>query len=346
MTTNMVDTDETGARALLDLRYGGNDATIRCTTPVKYPTAEDIMLKQALNGFTSTLDKAWTKFVNDSERPGDTTFSGESCQKTYPRESKNVPRKVVTDHDNHRDNHRDNHDNHRDNRDNGVLSQDESKEEAGTMMYTPVRAVLAHGTKVEMQTKAADTSQTTLQEQLKVARDTANEQFKSLVAEREAMRVKLETAMRERDAANEQFQSLVAEKEAMRVKLETAIKEGTAMKKEHPVDNHCVRKNNFDDKENRGVVNQAIADGRKNAVTNQTLLRRECRCPRQATMRERAPPVRVKDVRQVAEKPPVAAEVTIRTEGEMTAGDEKQQADPPLTGMQPWTSGREERRAE
>eukprot|EP00919_Chromeraceae_sp_WS-2016_P069337 GHVR01164281.1.p1 GENE.GHVR01164281.1~~GHVR01164281.1.p1 ORF type:complete len:183 (+),score=43.75 GHVR01164281.1:51-599(+) len=146
------------------------------------------------------------------------------------------------------------------------------------------------------------------------------------------MRVKIETAMRERDAANEQFQSLVAEREAMRIKLEAAIEERATMKEEPPVDNHCV-----------GVANQTMADRRKNAVTIQTLMSSECRYPGQAMERERekcpslvisrtsggAPPVRIKDVRQVAEKPPVAAEVTIRTEGETTAGDEKQQLDPP-----------------
>ena len=118
----------------------------------------------------------------------------------------------------------------------------------------------------------------------------------------------------------------------MRIKLETAMEEKTAMKEEPPVDNYCV-----------GVVNQTMADRRKNAVTIQTLMSSERRYPRQAVEGERekcpsivilstsggAPPVRIQDVRQVAEKPPLAAKVTVRTEGETTAGDEKQPPDPP-----------------
>ena len=65
MSANVGSNDEKGAQALLDLRYGSGDATIRCTTPVKYPSVEDLVLGRALNESISSVDNVWWKYVLD-----------------------------------------------------------------------------------------------------------------------------------------------------------------------------------------------------------------------------------------------------------------------------------------
>eukprot|EP00920_Eleutheroschizon_duboscqi_P006020 GHVT01014038.1.p1 GENE.GHVT01014038.1~~GHVT01014038.1.p1 ORF type:complete len:133 (-),score=0.27 GHVT01014038.1:171-569(-) len=49
--------EKEGARALLDLRYGGNDAIIRSATPATYPSMEGIDENTTINNSVGTTDK-------------------------------------------------------------------------------------------------------------------------------------------------------------------------------------------------------------------------------------------------------------------------------------------------
>eukprot|EP00920_Eleutheroschizon_duboscqi_P035208 GHVT01084832.1.p2 GENE.GHVT01084832.1~~GHVT01084832.1.p2 ORF type:complete len:185 (+),score=1.07 GHVT01084832.1:1-555(+) len=63
MSGNIGESEAEGAQALLDLRYGGNDVTIRSTTPAKYPRLEGVNKEPAMNTSFGKIDNILWRYL-------------------------------------------------------------------------------------------------------------------------------------------------------------------------------------------------------------------------------------------------------------------------------------------